>query len=54
MPGRRDPKANIFKLVHDWLRDEKNGKWLLILDNIDDASFLLNLKAPVREVNWTG
>ncbi|GAM36942.1 hypothetical protein TCE0_022r06437 [Talaromyces pinophilus] len=39
--GRRDPNANIFKLVHDWLRNSKNGKWILILDNIDDANFLL-------------
>ncbi|EED11774.1 hypothetical protein TSTA_109530 [Talaromyces stipitatus ATCC 10500] len=41
--GRRDPKVNIFKLVHDWLRDSKNGKWILILDNIDDVYFLLQL-----------
>ena len=34
--GRKDPKVNIFKLIHDWLRDAKNGKWLLILDNVDD------------------
>uniref|UniRef100_A0A093Y283 O-acetylhomoserine (Thiol)-lyase n=1 Tax=Talaromyces marneffei PM1 TaxID=1077442 RepID=A0A093Y283_TALMA len=41
--GRRDPKANIFKLVHDWLRDSTNGKWILILDNVDDAHFLRNI-----------
>jgi hypothetical protein len=35
--GRRDPKANIFKLVRDWLHDGNKGKWVLILDNIDDA-----------------
>ncbi|KAF3389938.1 Nephrocystin-3 [Talaromyces pinophilus] len=40
--GRQDPKANIFKLVHDWLRDSKNGKWIFILDNIDDAHFLIS------------
>ncbi|EEA25022.1 hypothetical protein PMAA_089880 [Talaromyces marneffei ATCC 18224] len=40
--GRRDPKANIFKLVHDWLRDSTNGKWILILDNVDDAHFLVS------------
>jgi Tetratricopeptide repeat len=33
--------ANIFQLVHDWLRNESNGKWLLILDNADDARWLL-------------
>jgi hypothetical protein len=35
--GRKEPQADVFKLVHDWLRDEKNGRWLLVLDNADDA-----------------
>ncbi|KAF1828100.1 hypothetical protein BDW02DRAFT_652252, partial [Decorospora gaudefroyi] len=39
--GRRDPQANIFKLVHDWLCDCKQ-RWLLVLDNMDDACFLLS------------
>jgi tetratricopeptide (TPR) repeat protein len=30
----------VFKLVHDWLRNEKNGRWLLVLDNADDAGVL--------------
>jgi hypothetical protein len=38
--GRNDPKANIFQLVHNWLCDEKNAKWHLILDNVDDARLL--------------
>ncbi|KAF2177992.1 hypothetical protein K469DRAFT_348908 [Zopfia rhizophila CBS 207.26] len=38
--GRKDPQADVFKLVHNWLRNEKNGKWLLVLDNIDDAAVL--------------
>ena len=37
--GREDPKANIFKLVHDWLRGCE-GKWLLILDNVDNIDLL--------------
>ena len=41
IPGRQDPKANIFKLVHDWLRGSK-GQWMLILDNVDDAKFLVD------------
>ncbi len=39
--GRQNPKANIFQLVHDWLRDERKGRWVLILDNVDDAGFFL-------------
>jgi tetratricopeptide (TPR) repeat protein len=38
--GRKDPQADVFKLVHDWLRSEKNGRWLLVLDNADDAAVL--------------
>lgn len=37
---RSDPHTDIFQLVHDWLRDVKNGKWLLVLDNVDDANAL--------------
>jgi hypothetical protein len=50
IPGRNNPKANIFKLVHDWLRDEKKGKCLLILDNVDDAHFLLE----AQSTSWEG
>jgi Tfp pilus assembly protein PilF len=36
IPGRDDPKNNILQLVYDWLRDEENGHWLMVLDNADD------------------
>ncbi|KAI9148643.1 Kinesin light chain [Paramyrothecium foliicola] len=38
--GRQNPKANIFQLVHGWLYDKTKGPWVLILDNLDNASFL--------------
>lgn len=38
--GRQDPRANIFKLVHDRPCDSKE-RWLLVLDNVDDADYLL-------------
>ncbi|KAH7303713.1 hypothetical protein B0I35DRAFT_472203 [Stachybotrys elegans] len=41
LPGRRNPQNNIFRLLYNWLRGEASGKWVLILDNIDNASFLL-------------
>jgi hypothetical protein len=37
--GRKDSKVDIFKLVHDWLRGCE-GKWLLILDNVDNTDLL--------------
>lgn len=41
VPGRKDPQADIFQLFRGWLQDEQKGKWLLVLDNVDDADFLL-------------
>ena len=38
--GQKNPQINTFKTVHDWLCDKKNGTWLLVLDNVDDAAFL--------------
>lgn len=43
--GRNLKRANIFSLVYDWLRNEGNGKWVLILDNADDKDVFTN-QAP--------
>ena len=45
--GREDPKADIFKLVHNWLRGCE-GKWLMVLDNVDDADFLVNAQIIIQ------
>jgi hypothetical protein len=37
---KKNAQADVFKLVHDWLRNEKNGSWLLVLDNTDNAGVL--------------
>jgi hypothetical protein len=37
LPGRDDPEANVLRLVHDWLRDEANGQWVMVVDNVDDV-----------------
>ncbi|MCJ1263724.1 hypothetical protein MMC22_003594 [Lobaria immixta] len=41
------PKANIFwahtdtlHLLHQWLKDDLNGNWLFVLDNVDDINIL--------------
>lgn len=47
LAGREDPKANIFKLVHDWLRGCKE-KWLMVLDNVDEADFLVDAQESVQ------
>jgi tetratricopeptide (TPR) repeat protein len=47
-------KADIFKLVNDWLREERNGKWLLVLDNADDARWLLETHTTIGTVPASG
>ncbi|KAH8691416.1 putative kinesin light chain [Talaromyces proteolyticus] len=36
LPGWDDPACDTMKLVCEWLNDESNGKWLLVLDSADD------------------
>jgi tetratricopeptide (TPR) repeat protein len=50
IPGCDDLKSDAFALVYSWLRDKRNGNWLLVLDNVDDESFLF--KTP--DVNDEG
>jgi hypothetical protein len=50
--GRRDPQATIFELVHDWLCDSRQ-RWLLVLDNVDDARFLLSDQADGHDQGQT-
>ncbi|CAG8108423.1 unnamed protein product [Penicillium nalgiovense] len=40
IPGRQDRNANIFQLFGNWLQDGKIGKWILVLDNVDDDELL--------------
>ncbi|OAK96859.1 hypothetical protein IQ06DRAFT_47717 [Phaeosphaeriaceae sp. SRC1lsM3a] len=37
LPGRSDPKADVLRLVSEWLQDEANGRWVMVLDNVDDV-----------------
>jgi hypothetical protein len=52
--GRQNPQANIFQLVHDWLRSDRKGKWVLILDNIDDAGFLVKTQSTGQDRHTNG
>ncbi|KAJ5414716.1 hypothetical protein N7509_001343 [Penicillium cosmopolitanum] len=42
IPGRQDHNANIFQLVGNWLQNENIGKWILVLDNLDNDELLRN------------
>ena len=51
--GREDLKADIFKLVHDWLRGCE-GKWLLVLDNVDSTDLLSEVGDAGQRGQGTG
>jgi hypothetical protein len=34
---RNDPKLDVLRLVSNWLCDETNWRWMMILDNADDT-----------------
>ncbi|KAI1325937.1 TPR repeat protein [Xylariaceae sp. FL0255] len=40
--ARGHSQANVLQLVHDWLQNESNGQWLLILDSADDINMFYN------------
>ena len=46
--GRDDPKTNILQLVHQWLCDARNGRWLMVLDNADDDGHVIVVQ-PMNE-----
>ena len=37
MEGWDNPKADVLRLVRNWLCDESNGRWVMIVDNADDS-----------------
>ncbi|KAJ4323783.1 hypothetical protein N0V94_001703 [Neodidymelliopsis sp. IMI 364377] len=49
MDGWNDPKADFMRLVRTWLSDMSNGRWLMVIDNADDANVLFH-NAPQDQV----
>lgn len=37
LPERNDPQADKIFVLRNWLRHEKSGPWLLVVDNVDDT-----------------
>ena len=42
IPGWDKPRADVLQLVYEWLMDERNGNWLMVLDNADDKNVFSN------------
>ncbi|KAM0478578.1 hypothetical protein ACHAPX_005167 [Trichoderma viride] len=46
IPGWEDEKADIKKLVQDYLSGDSAGQWLLVIDNADDISMWIDQPTP--------
>lgn len=51
LPGREDPDVDSLRLVTDWLSDEANGPWLMILDNADDRDLWLGPQKKIAQTD---
>jgi tetratricopeptide (TPR) repeat protein len=51
MVGWNDPKVNILRLVRNWLCDDSNGLWTMIVDNADDATVFYPNVSQIRAVH---
>ncbi|KAK5189805.1 hypothetical protein LTR92_010265 [Exophiala xenobiotica] len=45
LPGWQKPKADILGMVHNWLSDENNGRWTMVVDNADDEKVIFELRS---------
>jgi tetratricopeptide (TPR) repeat protein len=43
IPGWDNPQVSILELVSNWLCDEVNGRWVMIVDNADDVGVFSQL-----------
>lgn len=49
LQGRDNPKINIMQLVYNWLCDETNGKWVMVVDNADDIDTFYPKQARIED-----
>ena len=40
IPGCQSSESDILRLVKDWLENKRSGRWLMVLDNADDAEIM--------------
>ncbi|KAI1747810.1 P-loop containing nucleoside triphosphate hydrolase protein [Xylaria castorea] len=47
--GRNQPNADILQLVYQWLCNEHNGQWLMVLDSADDANVFYHVSQDRKQ-----
>ena len=43
IPGWKKPESDVLQLVSNWLCDEANGRWAMIVDNADDLAIFFHV-----------
>ncbi|KAH8895810.1 TPR-like protein [Thozetella sp. PMI_491] len=51
LPGRTNQGVDICRLVHQWLSNRHNGKWVLVIDSADDYTQFLDAPGNVAETH---
>ncbi|KAI1334276.1 P-loop containing nucleoside triphosphate hydrolase protein [Xylariaceae sp. FL0016] len=49
IPNRDQPATDILQLVYQWLQNEQNGQWLMVLDSADDATIFYDVDPSSNE-----
>ncbi|KAI0398797.1 P-loop containing nucleoside triphosphate hydrolase protein [Xylaria palmicola] len=52
--GRNQPGADVPQLVYQWLQNERNGWWLMVLDSADNIDVFYNTQATARQAGEGG
>ncbi len=47
--GRNQPEADIPQLVYNWLSNERNGRWIMVLDSADDLEVFFGTSESCRD-----
>ncbi|RYP50881.1 hypothetical protein DL769_010894 [Monosporascus sp. CRB-8-3] len=54
IPGRNQPNADILQLVCQWLHNERNGQWLIVLDSADDVNVFYGTDEKAKQTATIG
>ena len=51
IPGYQSSESDILRIVKEWLENKRSGRWLMILDNADDAEIMYG-SGSIRLANY--
>lgn len=50
LPKRENAVADVSSLIYDWLSNERNGKWAMVIDNADDMEVFTSKTTSGRTI----